>query len=281
MPVRLPSMVLPRRARTRTTRPSVTAEAEDAPPREARPSEPDDLPVLPPPISVRPAPSPLRPLRYELRRAAGTGTGYLTAAAVLVTSALISLLLARIGHTPQPRLLAAWPQELPLPPAALGAGLLGARRLRRRVPPPRPGRGPRHRPPPPGAARRQTPRRRGHRAAAGLPHRGLRRSKLLYLVYGRELAGVPADWLSLSASWIGLIVGCAWAGVLAAGIFRSTTAGLAAVLAVPVLVVPLVHKALEGPSVRTRGRVLDTAARVRAGAVAVRGRALSGRRERG
>lgn len=52
-------------------------------------------------------------------------------------------------------------------------------------------------------------------------------------------------------SWIGLVVGCAWAGVLAAGIFRSTTAGLAAVLAVPVLVVPLVQKILEGSSVRT------------------------------
>lgn len=76
-------------------------------------------------------------------------------------------------------------------------------------------------------------------------------AELLYLVYGRELAGVPEDWPSLGASWIGLVVGCAWAGVLAAGIFRSTTAGLAAVLAVPVLVVPLVQKVLEGPSVRT------------------------------
>ncbi|CAM5368667.1 ATP-binding cassette domain-containing protein OS=Streptomyces alboniger OX=132473 GN=CP975_26855 PE=4 SV=1 [Streptomyces alboniger] len=46
------------------------------------------------------------------------------------------------------------------------------------------------------------------------------------------------------------MVGCAWAGVLAAGIFRSTTAGLAALVAVPVVVVPLVQKAFEGPSVR-------------------------------
>lgn len=74
---------------------------------------------------------------------------------------------------------------------------------------------------------------------------------LLHLVYGEELTEVPADWLSTSASWLALVVGCAWAGVLAAGVFRSTTAGLAAVLAVPVLVVPLVQKALEGPSVRT------------------------------
>jgi hypothetical protein len=76
-------------------------------------------------------------------------------------------------------------------------------------------------------------------------------AEVLYLVYGRELARVPADWLSLGVSWVGLVVGCAWAGVLAAGIFRSTTAGLAAVVAVPVAVVPLVQKVWEGPSVRT------------------------------
>ncbi|MFE2628610.1 ABC transporter ATP-binding protein, partial [Streptomyces sp. NPDC059374] len=75
--------------------------------------------------------------------------------------------------------------------------------------------------------------------------------EMLYLVYGRELAEVPSDWLSLSASWFGLVVGCAWAGVLAAGLFRSTTAGLAAVVAVPVAVVPVVQKVVEGPSVRT------------------------------
>ncbi|CAM5244985.1 ABC transporter ATP-binding protein [Streptomyces violaceorubidus] len=39
--------------------------------------------------------------------------------------------------------------------------------------------------------------------------------------------------------------------MLAAGVFRSTTAGLAAVVAVPVVVVPLVQKVWAGPSVRT------------------------------
>ena len=58
------------------------------------------------------------------------------------------------------------------------------------------------------------------------------------------------------------MVGCAWAGVLAAGVFRSTTAGLAAVLAVPVLVVPLVHKVAGGTVRAARGRILDPAARV-------------------
>lgn len=210
----------------------------------------DTLPPLPPPISVRSAPSPLRPLRYELRRAAGIGTGFLTGAAVLVVSALTALLLARVGHTPQPRLLAAWPRELPLPPAALGAGLLGAFAF-----------GDEFRHPALAADRGTVPRRMGLLLAKLLVSAATALllafltvgcdAEVLYLVYGRELAQVPADWLSTGASWIGLLVGCAWAGVLAAGIFRSTTAGLAAVVAVPILVVPLVHKALEGPAVRT------------------------------
>ncbi|MEU5341182.1 ABC transporter ATP-binding protein [Streptomyces sp. NPDC020766] len=220
--------------------PARTPEAEGA----------NELSPLPPPITARPGSSPLRPLRYELRRAAGVATGYLTAVAVLVASALISVLLARAGHTPQPRLLAAWPREFPLPPAALGAGLLGAIAF-----------GDEFRHPALAADRGNVPRRLGLLAAKLLVAAATALllallavgvdAELLYLVYGRELAGVPEDWLSLSASWIGLVVGCAWAGVLAAGIFRSTTAGLAAVLAVPVLVVPLVQKVLEGPSVRT------------------------------
>ncbi|MFH8496669.1 ATP-binding cassette domain-containing protein [Streptomyces coeruleorubidus] len=210
----------------------------------------DALPPLPPPISVRPAPGPLRPLHYEIRRAAGIGTGFITGAAVLVVSAVTAVVLARIGHTPQPRLLAAWPQELPLPPAALGAGLLGALAF-----------GDEFRHPALAADRGTVPRRLGLLAAKLLVATATALmlaaltvgcdAEVLYLVYGPELAQVPADWLSLSASWTGLVVGCAWAGVLAAGVFRSTTAGLAAVGAVPLLVVPAVHKVLGGPSVRT------------------------------
>ncbi|KIF04385.1 ABC transporter ATP-binding protein, partial [Streptomyces sp. RSD-27] len=57
-----------------------------------------------------------------------------------------------------------------------------------------------------------------------------------------------AEWVAPAASWAGLLVGCAWAGVLGSAVFRSASAGLAAVLAVPVMVVPLVRKVLEGPS---------------------------------
>lgn len=169
---------------------------------------------------------------------------------MLVVSALAALFLARSGHTPQERLLVAWPQELPLPPAALGAGLLGALAF-----------GDEFRHPALAADRGTVPRRLGLLVAKLLVATATALmlafltvgcdAEMLYIVYGRELTQVPADWLSLSASWFGLVVGCAWAGVLAAGVFRSTTAGLAAVVAVPVVVVPLVQKALAGSSVRT------------------------------
>ncbi|MFF5159213.1 ATP-binding cassette domain-containing protein [Streptomyces sp. NPDC000348] len=205
---------------------------------------------LPPPVSVRPAPSPLRPLRYEIRRATGVGTGFLVGAAVLVVSAFTAVLLARAGHTPQPRLLAAWPRELPLPPAALGAGLLGALAF-----------GDEFRHPALAADRGTVPRRLGLLTAKLLVASATAvvlavltvgcDAELLHLVYGREVVEVPADWLPLSTGWLGLMIGCACAGVLAAGVFRSTTAGLAVVVAVPLLVVPLVHKVTEGPAART------------------------------
>ncbi|MCF2129068.1 ATP-binding cassette domain-containing protein [Strepomyces sp. STD 3.1] len=206
--------------------------------------------VLPPPISVRSAPSPLRPLRYEIRRAVGISTGFVVAAVVLVVSAVMAVVLARVGHTPQARLLAAWPRELPLPPAALGAGLLGALAF-----------GDEFRHPALAADRGTVPRRLGLltakllvSAAAALVLAALTagcNAEVLHLFYGRELARIPADWSVLGAGWAGLVVGCAWSGVLAAGLFRSTTAGLAAVVAVPVVVVPLVQKVWEGPDVRT------------------------------
>ncbi|MEH0550330.1 ATP-binding cassette domain-containing protein [Streptomyces sp. B21-101] len=233
-------------------RPESDAEPTAAPPSPRLPAAraPGDLPALPPPLSVRSAPSPLRPLRYEIRRATGISTGFLTGAAVLLVSAVTALVLGGAGHTAQARLLAAWPVQLPLPPAALGAGLLGALAF-----------GDEFRHPALAADRGTVPRRLGVLTAkllvAAVTAVALAfltvgcDAEALYLVYGQELARVPADWMSLGASWLGLVVGCAWAGVLAAGVFRSTTAGLAAVLAVPVVVVPVVQKAVESASVRT------------------------------
>ncbi|MFI1166400.1 ATP-binding cassette domain-containing protein [Streptomyces sp. NPDC020801] len=239
----------PAAAHTPATHPTTSHSSAPHPsiptPRPAEAVTLDASSPLPPCISVRPGPSPLRPLRYELRRAAGIGTGFATGAAVLVVGVLTALVMGRLGHTPQPRLLAAWPQQLPLPPAALGAGLLGALAF-----------GDEFRHPALAADRGTVPRRLGLLTAKLLVTAATALmlaflavgcdAEGLYVVYGRELAQVPGDWLPLGASWAGLVVGCAWTGVLAAGLFRSTTAGLAAVVAVPVAVVPLVQKAWGG-----------------------------------
>ncbi|MFZ4208392.1 ATP-binding cassette domain-containing protein [Streptomyces griseoincarnatus] len=244
-------------AASTTPEPPQEAPADDTPqaapsqqPTTPRPTTPRPTSVaLPPPVLVRPAPTPLRPVRYEIRRAAGVATGYIVGACVLAVSALTAVLLARIGHTPQPRLLAAWPAELPLPPAALGAGLLGALAF-----------GDEFRHPALAVDRGTVPRRLGLLTAklfvASLTALALAvltvgcTAEVLYLVYGSELVALPADWPALSAGWLALVTGCAWAGALAAGVFRSTTAGLAAVVAVPLLVVPAVHKMTEGLSAR-------------------------------
>lgn len=203
---------------------------------------------LPPPVPVRPVPRPLRPLRYEIRRATGVRTGFLVGAAVLVMSALTAVLLALSGHTSQPRLLAAWPGGLPLPPAALGAGLLGALAF-----------GDEFRHPALLVDRGGARRRPGLliakllvASASALVLAALTigcDAVVLYLLRGREFVGIPADRLSLGVSWLALVVGCGWAGVLAAGVLRSTAAGFAAVLAVPLLVVPLTQRLMGGVSV--------------------------------
>ncbi|MBV2357027.1 ATP-binding cassette domain-containing protein [Streptomyces sp. J2-1] len=209
----------------------------------------DPASPLPPPIDVRPARSPLRPLRYELRRVSGIGTGFLVCGAALIASVLTAVLLARLGHTPQARLFAAWPAGFPLPPAAFAAGLLGALAF-----------GDEFRHPALAADRGTVPRRLGLLAAKLLVSGATAvllafltlgcDAEVLYLLHGGEMTRIPADWLSATTSWFALVTGCAWAGVLAAGVFRSTTAGLAAVLAVPVVVVPAVHWTLREPAVR-------------------------------
>ncbi|WP_037889879.1 ATP-binding cassette domain-containing protein [Streptomyces sp. NRRL S-87] len=217
------------------------------------------LPPIAPPLTVRRIGGPLRPLRYELRRAFGTRTATVVVLAATVLSTLFAVLLARGGQVPQPRLLAAWPGYLPLPPAALAAGLLGALSF-----------GEEYRYPALAADRGTVPRRLGLllaklgvSAALALLIGALAVAAdagALRLVYDADLVDVPANRIGPAASWAGLLVGCAWAGVLASGVFRATTAGVAAVLAVPVAVVPLVRKVLDGPAAHTTAGI---AARLR------------------
>ncbi|MFE3146263.1 ATP-binding cassette domain-containing protein [Streptomyces sp. NPDC059218] len=201
------------------------------------------------PIRRRSARGPLQPLRYELRRLFGVRTTTLIMAAVLVVSVGLSVLLARNAHAPLPKVLAAWPSLLPLPPVAVGAGLLGALSF-----------GDEFRYPALAAGRGTVPRRLGLLLAKLVVSASvavvlalavvLVSAETLRLVYGHDWLHVPPNSVSLGVSWAALTVGCAWAGLLAAGVFRVTTAGVAAVLAVPVLVVPLVQLVLTGPAVR-------------------------------
>ncbi|WP_435850476.1 ATP-binding cassette domain-containing protein [Streptomyces uncialis] len=263
LPADVPDAALPAAASHRTAlperppsqltapRPTGTDPSASAPrPPAPYPDGDADLSLLPPAITVRSVRVPLRPLRYELRRAAGIGAGYRTGAAVFVASVVLALILARNGHTSHARLLAAWPVQLPLPPAALGAGLLGALAF-----------GDEFRHPALAVDRGNVPRRLGLLGAklAVAAATALLLALLtvgcdalaLHLVYGQEVGVVPPHWPTLVVSWGALVIGCAWAGVLAAGIFKSTAAGLAAVVAVPVLVGPAVQQALAGPTVRT------------------------------
>ncbi|MFJ7494757.1 ATP-binding cassette domain-containing protein [Streptomyces sp. NPDC097727] len=204
---------------------------------------------LSPPIRRRPPRGPLHPLRYELRRLLGVRTTALIVGAVLVASVGLSVLLARPGPAQLPKVLAAWPSLLPLPPAAIGAGLLGALSF-----------GDEFRYPALAAARGAVPRRLRLLLAKLVMSAGvalvlalavvLASAEALHVVYGNEIK-VPSNAAYLSASWAGLAVGCAWAGLLAAGVFRVTTAGIAAVLAVPVFVVPIIQGLPAGPASRS------------------------------
>ncbi|MCX4528542.1 MULTISPECIES: ABC transporter ATP-binding protein [unclassified Streptomyces] len=223
------------------------ATTPDATPRETPAGRPRRALSERPASTVRKVGGPLRPLRYELCRVFGTATPVLTAALVVAASALTALVLTRTGQTSQNRLLAAWPELLPLPPAALGAGLLGALAF-----------GEEYRYPALAADRGTVARRMGLLAAklgvAAVLALLLGTlavaadAAVLRLVFGSGPLSSPAERISPAASWAGLLIGCAWAGVLASGVFRSAAAGLAAVLAVPVMVVPLVRKVLDGPS---------------------------------
>ncbi|MFE4618625.1 ATP-binding cassette domain-containing protein [Streptomyces sp. NPDC056747] len=198
----------------------------------------------------KPARSPSRPLRYELHRLVGVPSTPLVVAVVLLVSVVLALLLGRGGSAALPVVLAGWPEISPLPPAALGAGLIGAFSF-----------GEEYRYPALTAGRGAVPRRLGLLLAklvvAAAVALGLGALVVvadlgaLRLVYGGELIPVPANWPSLCASWLGLLVGCAWAGVLGAGVFRAAAAGVAAVLAVPVAFAPLLQKVLAGPAVRS------------------------------
>ncbi|MQS34425.1 ABC transporter ATP-binding protein [Streptomyces katsurahamanus] len=192
---------------------------------------------------------PVWPVRYEVLRLTGVRTGVRIAGAAVLGSLVLCVLLARSAATPVPIALAAWPDALPLPPAALAAGLIGALSF-----------GEEFRYPALAVVRGGVSRRlRLLFAKAAVTALAAvliallvaaADAQALRLVYGAGAGTPPRNWPALLAGWCGLSVGCAWAGLLAAGVFRVASAGVAAVLAVPVVIAPLVQRALIVPSVR-------------------------------
>lgn len=194
---------------------------------------------------------PVRPLRYEIRRGFGVRTPWPTVAAALLGSVLGTLLMVRIGiATDSPlRLVSGWVSELPLPAAAIGAGALGAlsygQEYRYRAL--APGYGPEPRSPRLLAAKLAVS---GVAALLLAAVAAIADLAVLRLTLGAGRAPDPAEIPAALAGWAALAVGCAWAGVLAAALLRTTALGLAAVLAVPLLVVPAVHALLGRRAVR-------------------------------
>ncbi|MFI9029267.1 ATP-binding cassette domain-containing protein [Streptomyces sp. NPDC053560] len=210
-----------------------------------------------------PAPGPAWPVRYEIRRAVSDRTAMGVGLLVLLVSLVLAWVLARGGDVSAARALAGWPDRLPFPPAAVGAGLIGALAF-----------GQEFRYPALAPEQGSVPRRLrllGAKllisAASALVlavASAFLSSVTVGYVFGVQALPPVADWPLLSLGWAALLMGSAWAGLLAAGIFRSTAMGLAAVLAVPVAVVPLVQGLLSDATARSAigfpARVQATAA---------------------
>ncbi|MBQ1160576.1 ATP-binding cassette domain-containing protein [Streptomyces sp. A73] len=239
--------------------------------------------ALPPESPVVRRPGPVAPLRYEVMRLFGVRTPWVLLALALVSALGISLTVAgtdgaawenaATGSVPGLKLLIGWPPGSPflVPPAAVVAGLLGAMAF-----------GQEFRYPALVPARVPVPRRLGMLVAKlGVTAvtavvlclaTALCNAAALTLCYGADALAdsFPDHTFDLAAltsfsvpgglepgtmvpslgvqvmALLALCVGCAWAGLLAAGVFRSTALGVAAVVAVPMLVAPLVRRAAVG-----------------------------------
>ncbi|WP_059011482.1 ABC transporter ATP-binding protein [Streptomyces specialis] len=222
-----------RRARRRAPRPGAGAAA------------------LPPRLPAVPPPGPSWPVRYELRRWAGVGTGWWLMAATLLASLVTGLVLSSAGDRSAGRVLTGWAQPLPLPPVAIVAGALRALSF-----------GQEFRYPALSPARVPVPRRLSLLAGKLVVSSGaaillscagvVLNSLTLTLLFGQDIP-IDGPWQRVLLTTAALSAACAWAGLLAAGVFRSTAVGLAAVAAVPLGLVPALRALPTSPA----GRSLD------------------------
>ncbi|MCZ4119336.1 ATP-binding cassette domain-containing protein [Streptomyces sp. H39-S7] len=208
---------------------------------------PSGDPAEGPPVRI-PAPSraavapatPAHPLRYELLRLGGIRTPWWIAAFSLLASVAGALVLSRTGGASALSLMSGWVPHFPLPPAALGAGLLGALAY-----------GQEFRYPALAPAQVPVPRRlrllaakllvAGAAALLIAAAAAVLDTLVLRAFLGSGAVPLPVDRPVQAAGWAALAVGCAWAGLLAAGLFRTTALGMLAVLAVPLIVAPAVR----------------------------------------
>ncbi|WP_062214328.1 ABC transporter ATP-binding protein [Streptomyces sp. NBRC 109706] len=217
----------------------------------ARAGRPAVRPALPPPLPAVSPSGPSWPLRYELRRWAGVYTSWLVMGTALLAGLLVAVVLASAGSWPAERVLTGWAEPLPLPPVAMAAGLLGALAF-----------GQEFRYPALAPACVPVPRRLSLLIGKALISAGASLSLCVAAIALNSvsltlLLGVrgptPESWGAAFQSVAALSVGCAWAGLLAAGVFRSGLVGLAAVAAVPLVLAPALRAALDSPF----GRALD------------------------
>jgi hypothetical protein len=180
-----------------------------------------------------------------MRRGFGVRTPWLAAAVALACSAAGTVLSARYGGPAQTplRQLSGWAAQLPLPAAAIGAGGLGALTYGQEYlyPALAPGYGPEPRSP------RLLAAKLAFSGAAALVLAALAAVLDVALLRSSVAHGHVSGMLGspvVLGGWAALAVGCAWAGVLAGAVFRTTALGVAAVLAVPLLAVPAVRALL-------------------------------------
>ncbi|MBU7600316.1 ATP-binding cassette domain-containing protein [Streptomyces sp. P38-E01] len=212
---------------------------------------------LPPRLRAVPAPGPVWPLRYELRRLVGLRSTWLLVASALLAALAAACWVGRGGVDESARALVGWPAGWPLPPVAAVAGLLGALAF-----------GQEHRYPALAPAQAPIPRRLGLLSAKLAVAAGVAvvlcaasvalNASVLLTLYGSSTGPNPQlpAWLA-TMGMILLALGSAWAGLLAAAICRSFLAGVLSVLAVPLLVAPAVRELLAPPAVEALAAVSE------------------------
>ncbi|MBB1254978.1 ATP-binding cassette domain-containing protein [Streptomyces sp. OF3] len=232
---------------------------------------------LPPRLRAVPAPGPAWPLRYEWRRLVSVRSTWLLVALALLASLATACWFGGVaGAEAYPRLFGEGAVGWPMAPVAVAAGVLGALAF-----------GQEFRYPALAPAQAPVPRRLGLLSAklltvgliaivlcsasalinaavlSVLPELAGSAGSAGHAGQGSTTAGpAGAGGGTTVATAMLLAVGCGWAGLLSAAVFRSAVAGIGVVLAVPLLVEPLVRRLLAERLSDPLGALSDRLARL-------------------